>query len=239
MLVFFDVEYYRFLSETESKNISMNMDWFAKYVKEGKLNVFTVKYDGLIKELQYEDLEFIRKLSNTCKTEYENDERILNRNKIKIMKNILNGYKFTQEEIDRFRDDFKNRKINNNNEKSTCLSEFLKKEDNNRKKLYGSILNSIGNLPDINNLLDVNNEYSHHAKAFGEYLGIFKMYGVSRNATIQFIDKFNICQYFPGYIRNKEIWNDTKEMSFTDKQLRDLFWTRKAIKEGKQLVLEF
>ncbi len=218
---FFDAEYYRYLNESAS-NTSLNMDWLAKYVKEDKLKIFTVKYNGLIKELKYEDLEFIRKLSNTCKIGYDDDVRILNRNKIKIINNVLEGYNFKQNEINMFID-----KYNQRNSNERTFIEFLRKKDDERKKLYANIVESIQNLKCINLILNMNNEYKQDSKTRCRYLGIFKVNGDRGNAnTIQFIDKFNICQFFPGYVRHREEWNSIREMAFSDRGLRDYFYIK-------------
>lgn len=219
---YFDSEYYRYLNESAKSNASINLDWFAKYVKEGKLKVFTVKYDGEIKELKYEDLEFIRLLSNTCKIECGSDERILNRNKLKIMDEVLTKYNFTQCEIDKFINLYDLRK-----NKIESLSTYLMKEDDERKSHYGNILYSMGHLKTINNILNMNDDYGKVGKRSGGYLGIFKLYGHGGydNKT-EFINESNICQYFPGYIRNNEKWESLKGTLFSDRQLKDIFWVK-------------
>lgn len=216
---FFDAEYYRYLSEATNTQIALNLDWFAKYVKEDKLKVFTIKYNGEIKELKYEYLEFIRKLSNTCKIEYDSDDRVLNRNKLDIVSNMLEGHKFTQIEIDRFTSLFNERKTVGDNE---VLCNFLMKKKDNREKCYGDIMHAIGNLNGINKFLDINPYYNKAEKANAERLDIIET-TIGRNSHTKFIDKFNVCQYFPGYIRNKEIWNSLKNRTLIDAQLKSVF----------------
>lgn len=229
---FFDAEYYRYLNElTNSGCISLNMDWFAKYVKNETLKVFIIKYDGFVTELKYEDLSFIRKLSSTCKIEYDTDERILNRNKIKILNKVLEGYKYTQDEINEFRKKFDLREKDKTNYK---LSSFLMKEKNERMILYGHLLESFGKLNEINILLDSGiNNLCGKGKFYGCYLGVFKDTGYS---SVQFIDKFNICHYFPGYVRNEKLWNQIKEGYFTAQQLKEIFL---PYRDKKQSMLNF
>ncbi len=224
---FFDSEYYRFLSESTNTQISVNLDWLSKYVKENKLKIFTIKYNGEIKELKYSDLDFIRNLSNTCKIEYNNDDRTLNRNKLKIMTNVLEGHKFTQFEIDKIIDNFNKRGTVGDNE---CLENFLIKGNNNREKQYGNILHGMGNLNSINDFLDMNSSCTKASKSNAERLNIVEM-RTGRDSRTKFVDRFNICQYFPGYLRNKDNWNRIKDSHFTDNQLREVFFTFKSRKQ--------
>ncbi|MDD2702346.1 MAG: hypothetical protein PHH36_14075 [Sideroxydans sp.] len=227
---FFDSEYYRYLNEY-AKNVSMNLDWFTKYVKEDKLKVLTVRYDGLIKELCYEDLKFIRKLSNTCNIEYNDDERILNRNKITIMNNVLSGYKFTQEEIDRFIKEFDE---SDKSEITDCRTYLRSNKVDNRKRLYGDVLIAVTNLEGINKILDMKVDYTANSKQYGAYIGIFETVGIAAGSRTRFVDRFDICQYFPGYIRTKDKWNRIKDGHYTDSMLRELFTTYSLQMSGKQ-----
>ncbi len=220
-LFFFDFGYYRYLSEMAS-NVSLNLDWMAKYVKDSKLKIFTVNYNGIITELKYEDLTFIKKLSNTCKLECDNDCRILNRNKIKIMKSIIKNYEFTQNEIDGMRNEFT---FKNENRKHSFYA-FLLNQKDERKKLYGQILTAVTNLTSINEILNMNQNYDSHAKYYAGVLKILEMSGITSNSRTKFIDKFDICKYFPGYIRKKEAWDSLKTMTYSDKELKNIFYIK-------------
>lgn len=231
-LFYFDAEYYRYLNESASSNTSINLDWLAKYVKENKLKIIAVKYNGEIKELKYEDLSFIRKLSNTCKIEYESDKRILNRNKLKIINSILIGHKFTQNEIHNFTYDY-----NTRTDKASSMSNFLMKEKDERKNIYGRISYSMGHLEWINDILNMNENYEKGGKRLGSHLGIFKLYGHGGSDNrMEFKDYFNICQYFPGYTRNEKIWNELRYGSFSDRQLRDIFFVKNKQNKQKTMV---
>jgi len=201
---FFDSEYLRYLQSKNIGNcISVNLTWLVELMKENKLKVFSVRYDGIIKELTTKDFDFLKQISNTCPLGYNNDERVLNRNKLKIYTNVTFGNYFKQEEIDDFYTIYENRS-NKNIKKSAAR--FFTESNDKRCKLYGHILMSIGNLPSINNILNMNaNKSNIDNNRYSIDLEIFNKIGNSN--IIKFVDKFNICQYFPGYIRNKEQWN--------------------------------
>jgi len=218
--LFFDSELLRAMTNAD-RHMSINMVWFRNYMKEGKLKVFTVSHDGIIEEKQYSDFDFLSKVSQTCSIAAKSDDMILNENKIKIFSNIVNGYEFVQDEIDRFYDDYreycKTNKIDSE-DKNDSFSRFLRKQKDDRTKLYGDILNAVSNLFSTNDLLELKN-YRTHAKFNASSIGIFDVEGASnKNATTRFIDRFNICQYFPGYMRNKEMWDKLKNHSLNPRQ---------------------
>jgi len=197
---FFDAEYLRYLqSETVGKNTTINMTWLVKLIKDNTLKAFAIRYDGITKELTTKDFDFLKKTSNTCTIGYDNDERILNRNKLKIFRDVLNGYKFNQDEIYKFENEFnisgERRNIN-----------FLK-NDNERCKLYGWLLQAITTLKSTNNILDMNNNDASDRR-YATYLGIFEIVGNHASGrtgnSMKFVDKFDICKYFPGYKRQEK-----------------------------------
>lgn len=200
---FFDSEYLRYLqSKNIKKTISINMTWFTKLMKENKLKAFSIKYDGLVKELTSKDFDFLKYMSNTCPIGYENDERILNRNKLKIYKNIIKCYNYNQEEIDNF---YKIPKVVG--EKYTSI---FTKSNEERRRLYGYILYSMSHLSVINKGLSMNIEASTEFKNFkfnSAYLKIIEIIGNSGyKDQIKIVDKFDICKYFPGYVRREKLW---------------------------------
>lgn len=101
------------------KSMSISMDWFRKLIKEERLKVFTVSFNGVVSDLVYKDFDFLSKISQTCKISHETDDLILNSNKMKIYANVVKGYGFTQDEIDKFDDDFEK---SSNNHKITFLT---------------------------------------------------------------------------------------------------------------------
>jgi len=206
-LFFFDSEYLRYLqSDNVGKSISINMTWIVKLMKEKDFKVFTIKYDGSVIELTPKDFDFLKNVSQTCTLGYDNDERILNRNKLKIFHNVIKGYKFTQEEITKYENEFDNRDSN----EYVKSSQYFRSCTDERCKLYGSILILFRSLLIINNILACN---CNKHLVYTVMLGIFEQNdyrGNDRNARIQFTDKFDIAQYFPGYIKNKEMWDYCK-----------------------------
>ena len=221
---FFDSEYLRFLqSGNVGKNTSIDMTWLVKLMKEKEFRVFVIKYDGVVKELTTKDFDFLKDVSQTCSIGYDNDERILIRNKLKIKGNVLHGYNFTQQEITQFENEFDNRDDN----KHKDVARFYMQSINKRCELYGNIIHSIGNLPYINNILFCIVENKHKHIYNGIVLGLFQQndfHGNSNHAQIQFVDKFNVAQYFSGYIKNKQLWDycKSKERMFTMNEFRGI-----------------
>jgi len=199
--------------------MSINMDWFRELVKEEKLKTFTVSYNGTIEEKVYKDFDFLAEVSQTCKFAAETDDMILNTNKLKIFASVVNGYGFIQKEIDKFEDDCRKycevNKIGDE-DKSGRVSQFLIKQTDKRARLYGGILQAVGNLPGINRLLDLCNENMDICnrktsavkyKQYASLLGIFDVEGSGNKFITTFVDRFIIRQYFPGYLKNKKAWD--------------------------------
>jgi len=241
--LFIDAEYLRFLQYGNiGKNISINMIWLIKLMKKDKLKVFAIKYDGIVKELTTKDFDFLKGVSQICPIGYENDERILNRNKLEIYHNIMKGYNFTQDEITQFENEFDNRI-----DESINSSEYFMKSDNKKCILYGYILDALGRLSNINNNLDCKSNKNIRILS-SVTLGLFyqnEFSGQSNHASIQFIDKFNIAQYFPGYLRNKEMWNycKTKQRVLTMNEFRGIIEGRehclKLIKQQSKSLADY
>lgn len=214
---FFDSELLRAMKVAGIK-MSINMVWFRELIKEERLKVFTVSHNGIIEEKVYKDFDFLAEISQTCKLAAETDDMILNKNKLKIFDSVVDGYGFTQDEIDKFEDDCKKyceaNKMDNTDENGR-ISQFLMKQTDKRARLYGGILQAIGNLPGINRLLDIHSKNAdiHNRKIsavkykqYASLLGIFDVEGSGNKFITTFIDRFNICRYIPGYVKNKNIW---------------------------------
>ena len=219
---FFDSELLRAMKNS-GKNTSINMDWFRKYMKEEKLKVFTISYDGTIEEKVYKDFDFLSEISQTCKISAETDDMILNKNKLKIYANVVKGYGFTQEEIDKFESDYeKYCKTNNIDDidKNDHKSRFLVRQTDEMSRLYGHILDSIGNLPVINQLLNEEYDKNHQrrSKMGAKILGVFDVEGSTHKIITKFVDRFDICKYFPGYLRNKKTWDKLKGRNLNIRQ---------------------
>lgn len=221
--LFFDSELLRAMESAKNRkgcNISINLDWLRKLMKEGKLKVFTVRYDGFIEEKKYKDFDFLSSVSQTCIVAAETDDIILNKNKIKIYTNVVKGYSFNQDELDKFDISWKNYcKEAKFIQKIDTKISFLIRNNDIRAKLYARILSAVGNLRYINDIM--NRKYNPSAKSYASTLGIFDAEGGSSNySRTMFVDKFDICKLFPGYIRNKEVWDNLKGKNLISLQFR-------------------
>lgn len=228
---FFDSELLRGMRNA-GRNMSINMDWFRKFMKEEKLKVFVVSHDGIIEEKMYRDFDFLSDVSQTCKVAAENDDMVLNRNKMKIFTNVVKGYGFVQDEIDKFDYDYKKYHDADKNDGS-C--KFLMRQNDERSKLYGNILYAMSNLPSINKLLDREYDRDHRdckTKQRARFLGIFDVDGVSHSVITIFIDRFDICKYFPSYLRNKEIWDKLKGCNLNIRQFDNVISGKNDVING-------
>lgn len=221
----FDSEYLRYLQNDIEKNISINYDWLYKLIRDGKLKVFTCSHEGKIEEKTSKEFEFIKKYSSTCTLEENSDERILQRNKSKIMYNIFNNVSLKSEDILKLRNKLLQIK-RERNLKGTFyqFSHYL--EDPNEKSICNIYRILGGELNIINNALDCkieNDERSSRMVIWHfDVLGLTEQIGGGQQKTLRrFVDDNNIGQYLPGYIRNKEKWDYLKEskMNLTKRQL--------------------
>lgn len=78
-------------------------------------------------------------------------------------------------------------------------------------------------------------EDKHKRTEAAVILGIFyqnNFDGHNKHARIQFVDKFNIAQYFPGYLKNKEMWDycKSKQRIFTISELNGIIEGRALFK---------
>lgn len=212
--LFFDSEYFRYLNNGKfNKTVNLDMNWCIDYMKENKLKVFTIRYDGLVTELFVKDFEFLEQINS-------DDEIILNINKLKIYRNVLKGYRYSQIEIDNYYEE-RDKLIFENKDKES-IRDLLSKSENVRNVLHAKIINALTTLPGINKVLNM--EMVERRRLFeAGYLEIFELVNsYSNKSTMKFVDKFDICQYFPGYVRNKEIWNKYKNCNLLSDQLNAL-----------------
>jgi len=210
------------------RRASINMDWFRNYINEEKLKVFTVSHDGIVKELEYNDFDFLSTMSQTCKIAYETDDMVLNRNKMKIYTNIVKGYRFTQKEIDSFDDRWRKDK-----KQGERFIMYAARQGNNRMKLYGNILRALGSLSDVNDMLDLSIENMENVhKHLSSVLGIFDIRGMGTSSITRFVDIFDICKYFPGYIRNQEIWQMLKGLNLNNRQFSNVIMGKTDVIKG-------
>lgn len=228
---FMDSEYLRYLQLVAGRNISMNMDWFYKLVKEEKLIVFTISYDGIIESKTYNSFDWISKLSSTCILSEDQDSRILERNKSKIAVNIFNNIGATSEELRTLRKLFDGRGSDAVHGRSFPKWLRHKQGANNREKLLGSVYIAIGSLNSVNDCLGCNTSDYIAGYAVGHLndLGLTEvLYGTHRSVIKIYVDIYNIAQFCPGYLKNKEKWDYLKEskMKLNVRQLNAIFTGR-------------
>lgn len=228
-LFYFDSDLLRAM-QNANINISINMDWFRKYIKEGKLQVFTISHDGIVEPKEYKDFDFLTKISQTCPIAAEEDDLILNRNKMKIYANTVKGYDFTPEMVEKIEEDFEkycheNYCRTNKEDNMDNFRTFLLKNNNEMTRLYGQVLHAIDDLPKINKILcrEIDRHtYKEFRKHTAKILGIFDTYGKGSYVITRFIDKFDICRYFPGYLRNREIWEKLRRFNLNARQFENV-----------------
>lgn len=211
---FFDAEYLRYFQNgVLSKLISIDMNWFIEYMIKEKLKVFVIRYDEYVKELSIKDFDFLKQI-------HSDDEIFLDKNKLKIYRNVMNGYNFTQSEIDEFYEEYDNLLIKDKS--GTKSRDLLSKSKNEKSVLYVNILRALSTLPGINELMDL--KMIERRRLFeAKTLGLIDLVSSYRNRSVsKFVDKFDIAKYFPGYIRNEEAWNVFKHRNLSNVELNCL-----------------
>lgn len=58
------------------------------------------------------------------------------------------------------------------------------------------------------------------------------MKGLSNNIITKFIDRFDICRYFPGYLRNKDTWNKLKGYNLNGRQFDNVVTRKNDVVNG-------
>lgn len=243
---FFDSEFYRYLENHTKKDSSIQLDWLYEYIKLDKLKVFIIDYKGKIEELFREDFDFIRDISVTCKIGKDDDFRILTINKDLIFENVLDGNGFTTDYIYKIRSIWKSV---HKKEKGSNFKLWCTKQNDDRIKLLGYMMLNINNLNFINDVF-AGKIIMNKGQASATIVGIFDIKGV-QNATIKFVDRFDICQYFPAYLRNKVIWDRLRGCSLNSRQFYnvttgksdvihgiDHFWREKSNDDDKDINIE-
>ena len=199
---FFDSEYLRYLQNDLTRKSRINFDWLYQLIKDGMVKAFTVSYEGEITEISYKSFNFLSEISMTCNVGHERDYRILDRNKIEIICNVLKGRGFTSDELFEFRKAFGESDVNSFN------GWLLRKGGTEREYLFGSILQSSASLVFVNQVLSCDEEVklTRSNKYILSVLGLFEVKGLAKGAVTCFIDKFYIASYFPGYVHNEKTW---------------------------------
>lgn len=202
---FLDENLIDYIRQNTNKHISISMDWLYRFFKSGKLCVFAISIGNDPRELDDKDFEFINRLSITCNRHRDDDKRVMERNKSIIAFYILKGKGFDTDFINAAYDLYEK-----NKGKYDSFLRWLRREgSSNKEKEFSDIIRGLGELNYINNVLNcTQGEDSDHKVLLD--LGIIERIGGShggdKKVRIRFIDVYNIAQYFPGYIRNKELW---------------------------------
>lgn len=195
---FFDAKLLYHLQNNLGTNSCINMDWFYQFYKSEKLKIFVITIDGVIRELEDKDFEFIRKFSQTCRLSKNEEYRILVRNKSKITYKVLNGYGFNTEDIISWYNEYEK------NTENLPFVDWLKIRGDRERKL-SLIRDAVCSIIAINEMLKCNMKGgAGSATNPASILGIIR-----RNAKNSIIcsDEYNILEYFPGYIEKKELWD--------------------------------
>ena len=200
-IFFLDSEYLRYLQNNATKNTRINLDWFYSLIKDKILRVFTVRYDGIIKEVFLKDFDFILKISTIGKKD----------NRFKIMSNVLEGYKFTNKEIDAMYNAFKSTE-----HKYKSFYKWLAREDrSNREFEYMYILGAITHIDNINDMLACRLDRNSDIKTISrdaQKLGLIETKDTGKVGYMRiFADKYNIASYLEGYIIKKDLWDDLRK----------------------------
>lgn len=212
---FIDENFIKFLNDTTNRNISANLDWLYQLWKSEKVKIFTITYDGIIRELIKTDWKFLTKMSNTCKLSVDDDYRILQKNKSRIIFNVLKSFEFTTKEISEMYNSFLSK--NDRKKYYSKFENYLRRNDTTKRELlYANVISSayfINNLNDALHRTIEEKNMDRHLVQRGALLGLFERNEVYTNDShlrIKFLDKYDIAKYFPGYIKNKEMWDYLK-----------------------------
>lgn len=211
--LFLDKQLLIYINNSTSKNISVNLDWLYQLWKSEKVKTFTITCDGIIEEMVKDDWNFLSKKSQTCIISSDNDNRVLNRNKSIILCNILKSCGFSTNEINILYNLFLSR--NDKKKHDTFKGCLSKSENTNREHLLYEILHGMTVISHLNNFMyGISNDNDVNKYLYnGVVLGLFERndaHPKSNQMRIHFSDKYNIAKYFPGYIRNKEMWDCLK-----------------------------
>lgn len=210
-IFFFDSEYLRYLQNLATKNTRINLDWFYNYVKEGKLIVFVIKYDGTIRKTDLSDFEFILALSTL------REGNILDRNKFKIMSRVLKWKGLSTKEINEIYKEFKCEYIDNEEKIKSFYKWLCRKGCTKREHELMYVYGAMQHLEQIDSMLDCNIISGDDIKTISrdaQKLGLFDSKDTGKSVSTGymriFTDHSNIAELFPGYINNKDLWDSLK-----------------------------
>lgn len=212
--LFFDDALLRYIKKGVGANVSINLDWLYKYMKEEKVRIFTITYDGIVREVNDKDFNFLLKVSMTCKKGEDDDLRIMQRNKLKVALNAFIGHGFVSDEIKKLHETYYNRD-DKKDEKTKDFNRWLVREGHSDRELEcRHLYNAISNLPIVNKILCCccNDKSIGTGVMSAFYLGLFErnnkdVHANDKNIRIHFADIYSIAQYIPGYLKKKDLWD--------------------------------
>jgi len=211
--LFCDEKFIKHLNVSTNRNISINLNWLFQLWKSEEVKIFTITYNGIIKEMIKDDWKFLPKISSDCKISIDDDYKILQKNKSKILFNVLKELHFTTKEINNMYKSYESRV----DKKESNFGRYLKRNNTTEREiLYANIIASSYLINILNKTLNVNIEedrMDRHIVQHGSSLGLFERNAINTNSSnfrVRFCDKYDIAKYFPGYIRNKEMWDYLK-----------------------------
>lgn len=70
-------------------------------------------------------------------------------------------------------------------------------------------------LSSINKILDCTAEKG--CASYATYTTQLGLFDKDKNNSVGFVDKYNIAQYFPGYLRKKELWDSLRTRRISTK----------------------
>jgi hypothetical protein len=209
--LFFDKKFLNYLNSS-SKQVSINMDWLYKLWKLETVKIFTITYDGKINEMLKEDWSFLLNISQTCKLSKDNDYRLLQKKRSIIFYEMLKRLGYTTNEISSMYNNFK---INKNY--NSFITYLRRKDGSKRELIYSHIVVVMSRINECNSSFCcmINNKNITNTSLIKDLtvLGLFERNDVNSRSDmmrIHFTDKYDIAKYFPGYIRNKELWDYLK-----------------------------
>ncbi len=215
---FFDWEYFDYIIDGIGKDSIFNFyELFGLYDPDS-LKVFIVRYNGEIKGLTpNHDMPILNK-----------DEEMLEKNRTKILNDVLKKYGFTSSEIKKYRDKY----FKEVHESDRFWMWLLTKRDDKRAILLSHIIQTQKRLRDINMLLD--RQKKPFANWFTYTIFAARTMGIiffdQTTEKYGFSDQFLMCKYFPAYQRNEAFWNSLNEKKLNRKQFNEIIFNKGATK---------
>jgi len=204
--LFLDNNFLEHLMHTSSRTVSFDMRWLYKYYREGKVNIFSITRDGIIKELKDEDLNILTKFTI-------ND---LSKNKSSIVYNVLKWKGFTTEEINEIYSNFERYNMHS-------IKKWLHaKGRTQREREFGTVYSAFDNLYGIESILNCsapdNNSLRFYMSSC-RTIGLFSSDYYDKYKSTIFTDELDIAKYFDGYENNKELWEYIREYPVDNRTL--------------------